>query len=282
MNTINSSSLPNAYPIKDDKNSNIIANNVSWGGLGLKVLDKTHSFFSSSGQLSLDTVKGEGKTGPLFALRASIKNEGQSTNLQVLSSESQSRILLNPDGSIELGHSWSQQIFDVFHQSLTKVDSLIADAIQRLSDSWASLYSPAEAIAETSIPTTPAGPTQTDASTDLKDAPSGKLPKLKRPQELPKMGDFLWKPVADKDGKLVVLLPSKLTGDVNRVRLLSPDGKQVIAQSKFSGIGNGNRGHYRFAKAGAEYPANTKVEVIMDNGTRYRVNIPSTGKRTTR
>lgn len=282
MNTINSSPLPNHSPTGVDNSANGIAGNMSWGGLGLKIWDKTQSLVSNSGQWSLDNIRGEGKTGPLFALRASIKNEGQSTNLQVISSESQSRILLNPDGSIELGHSWSQQIFDVFQQSLTKMDSLIADAIQRLSDSWASISSPTDAMAEPSITTPSAGSTQVETSKNLSETTSGKLPNLKKPRDMPKMGDFLWKPVADKDGKLVVLLPSKLTGDVNRVRLLSPDGKQVIAQSRFSGIGNGNRGHYRFPKPGAEYPANTKVEVIMDNGTRYRVNIPSTGKRMTR
>lgn len=303
MNTVNSSSVMQSsqarngsgsnYSGSNDSGSAVMATNMGWSNLGLKLWDSTQNLVNNGDKLTMDRglsaglLSKERAASPLFAVKASIKNAGQSTNLQLISSESQSRIVLNPDGSIELGHSWSQQIFDVFQQSLSKFDSLIADALQRVSDSWSSLSSPSsltgptEALAEPLITGPTSGVNQAEPSRSISEAPQNKLPTLKKPKTLPKMGDFLWKPVADKDGKLVVLLPSKLTGDVNRVRLLSPDGKQVIAQSKFSGIGNGDRGHYRFSKPGAEYPPNTKVEIIMDDGNRYRVNIPSTGRRMT-
>ncbi len=294
MNTVNSSAIIQKSQMLNNGSESVLASNNGLNKLGGSLWDNARTLVSNGAKsphergFLADMISKDRQTSPLFAVKASIKNGMQSTNLQLISSESQSRIVLNPDGSIELGHSWSQQIFDVFQQSLTKFDSLIADALQRLSDSWASLSSPSnlsgpnEALAALRDTSPTNGVNQAEPISNANDTPQTKLPTLKKPKTLPKMGDFLWKPVADKDGKLVVLLPNKLTGDVNRVRLLSPDGKQVIAQSRFSGIGNGNRGHYRFAKPGGEYPANTKVEIIMDDGNRYRVNIPSTGKRMTR
>lgn len=99
---------------------------------------------------------------------------------------------------------------------------------------------------------------------------------------LKKQGDFLWKPKAEKDGKLVILLPERLTGQVKSVSVLSADGKKVLAKGKYSGIGNGNREHFRFAKAGSEFPANSIVQIKLDNGEVRTVRIAKPQNRLTR
>lgn len=92
-------------------------------------------------------------------------------------------------------------------------------------------------------------------------------------------GEFLWKPESEKDGKLAILLPANISQDVKRVRILSPDKKKVVATGKYYGIGNGDRAHFRFSKAGAKYANNSKVEITMNNGTVYYVNVAKTGSR---
>jgi hypothetical protein len=96
---------------------------------------------------------------------------------------------------------------------------------------------------------------------------------------LGKMGGFLWKPVSDKNGDLVVLLPKKLTGKVQEIRILSPDGKKNLGKGKYSGIGNGEREHFRFSKPGSAYPDGSIVYIKLDNGTTRHVKISDTSRR---
>ena len=96
---------------------------------------------------------------------------------------------------------------------------------------------------------------------------------------LGKVGGFLWKPVSDKNGDLVVLLPKKLTGKVEEVRILSPDGKRTLGKGKYSGIGNGDREHFRFSKPGSGYPDGAIVYIKLDNGSTRHVKIGDTSRR---
>jgi hypothetical protein len=96
---------------------------------------------------------------------------------------------------------------------------------------------------------------------------------------LGKVGGFLWKPVSDKNGDLVVLLPKKLTGKVEEVRILSPDGKRTLGKGKYSGIGNGDREHFRFSKPGSSYPDGAIVYIKLDHGTTRHVKIGDTSRR---
>jgi hypothetical protein len=87
---------------------------------------------------------------------------------------------------------------------------------------------------------------------------------------------FLWKPASDSDGKLVVLTPEGLTGKIESVVLKDESGR-VIESGRSSGVANGDREHFRFRRAGGDYPPNVTVEIRMENGEikRYRVEDPS-------
>ncbi|MDZ4197933.1 MAG: hypothetical protein U1E27_01465, partial [Kiritimatiellia bacterium] len=66
-------------------------------------------------------------------------------------------------------------------------------------------------------------------------------------------GGFIWKPVSESDGKLVVLLPAGYKGKVNGCWIARGDGS-VVENGRFVGdTHNGNRPHYRFSKPGAQY-----------------------------
>ena len=90
---------------------------------------------------------------------------------------------------------------------------------------------------------------------------------------------FLWKPVSDKDNRLAVLLPARLTGRVAAVAVISPDGKRTLQSAKYSGVGNGDREHYRFTKPGGQFPDGSILLVKMKDGTRHHVVIRETSAR---
>jgi len=96
---------------------------------------------------------------------------------------------------------------------------------------------------------------------------------------LSRSGQFLWKPVSDKDGKLAILLPSRLTGKVKSVTILSADKTKILAKGKYSGVGNGDREHFRFSKAGSSYPDNAIVLITMKDGKTYNVKVKETSDR---
>lgn len=96
---------------------------------------------------------------------------------------------------------------------------------------------------------------------------------------LSRSGQFLWKPASDKDGKLAILLPSRLTGKVKSVTILSADKSKILAKGKYSGVGNGDREHFRFSKAGSGYPDNAIVLITMKDGKTYNVKIKETSDR---
>ena len=89
---------------------------------------------------------------------------------------------------------------------------------------------------------------------------------------------FLWKPVSDSDGKLAILLPTRLTGNVAGVAVLSPSG-QIIERGRNSGVGNGGREHFRFSRPGGSFPPGSVVEITLRDGTKQRVTIETPNKR---
>jgi hypothetical protein len=95
-------------------------------------------------------------------------------------------------------------------------------------------------------------------------------------------GQFLWKPKSEKDGKLAVLLPKQYTGKVASVEVLSPDGQQKLAQGKASGVGNGDREHFRFNSPGEAFPDGSIVFVTLKDGSTSQVEIKNTSARFTR
>lgn len=91
--------------------------------------------------------------------------------------------------------------------------------------------------------------------------------------------EFLWKPKSDKDGKLVVLLPSDLSGQVTSVKILGSNNV-VIEQGRDAGFGNGGRHHFRFDKAGGGYPAGVRVVAELAGGGTFETKISQTAVRT--
>ena len=89
---------------------------------------------------------------------------------------------------------------------------------------------------------------------------------------------FLFKPVSDTQGSLVILLPSSMNSKVDEVVLKDSSGK-VIESGKFSGIGNGDRQHYRYTRPGSEYPSNLVVEVRLKGGGVETITIPDPALR---
>ena len=90
---------------------------------------------------------------------------------------------------------------------------------------------------------------------------------------------FLWKPESDKNQKLAILLPPNLAGKVAEVIVLSPDGKLTLQRGKYSGVGNGDREHYRFSKAGSEFPDGSIVVIKLKDGTTKHMVIKETSAR---
>lgn len=92
-------------------------------------------------------------------------------------------------------------------------------------------------------------------------------------------GGFLYKPVSDTTGKLVVLMPSKLAGMIAGVKIYDPSGN-LLESGRHTGNGNGGRDHYRFKKTGAAYPDGLVVEATLTTGDTVRYRIGETSKRT--
>lgn len=94
---------------------------------------------------------------------------------------------------------------------------------------------------------------------------------------------FLWKPEAQKEGKekgkLVVLLPQGVTGDISSVELRSPNGKRKLEGGTFSGVANGEREHWRFSKAGKEYPEGVILKVKFEDGSERSLPVKKPGTR---
>jgi hypothetical protein len=89
---------------------------------------------------------------------------------------------------------------------------------------------------------------------------------------------FVWKPESDHEKKLVVLLPAQITGDILEVVMKDKNGNEV-ERGRGSGVANGGREHFRFNRAGAEYPSDLTLEVLMKDGSRKEYQIPSPGLR---
>lgn len=99
---------------------------------------------------------------------------------------------------------------------------------------------------------------------------------------LKKSGEFLWKPVSEKDGNLVILCRSAHTGKIASVKVLDPKTQKVLAKGKPSGVANGNREHFRFDKPGSAFPDGVIVEITLKNGEKRTQVIKETSARFTR
>ena len=91
-------------------------------------------------------------------------------------------------------------------------------------------------------------------------------------------GGFLWKPVSEGDGNLVVLLPSSLRGRVNGAEIRR--GGSTLEKGRFTGdTHNGNRPHYRFSKPGAGYGTGLTVVAFLSGGGTQSWSVPNGAQR---
>lgn len=70
-------------------------------------------------------------------------------------------------------------------------------------------------------------------------------------------GGFLWKPVSDSRGSLVVLFPDSFDVQFEQVVAARLDGTQE--EGAFSGFANGNRQHWRFGLSGENYTGELQI-----------------------
>jgi hypothetical protein len=87
---------------------------------------------------------------------------------------------------------------------------------------------------------------------------------------------FLFKPISDTTGNLVILLPQSLKNNVESVILKNSSG-ETLEEGIDSGYANGDRQHFRFNKPGAEFGANVTVEVKLKSGGKeiFMIEDPS-------
>jgi hypothetical protein len=83
---------------------------------------------------------------------------------------------------------------------------------------------------------------------------------------------FLWKPVSDSNGNLVVILPAKFNN------LIDGPVKVNGTPGRFSAVANGNRSHWRFDKPGAAFGSNVVVTWTA-TGKTYSVTVPNGSAR---
>lgn len=120
--------------------------------------------------------------------------------------------------------------------------------------------------------------TKTAPQRSLEEASNGKPTGASTPSGTTGQAGFLFKPVSDSDGKLAILLPPRLTGLAQSVRILSPSG-EALETGRYSGNGNGGREHFRFTKPGAGYPDGLTVEVTLQGGSVIKYIIEETSER---
>lgn len=90
---------------------------------------------------------------------------------------------------------------------------------------------------------------------------------------------FLWKPVAESDGRLVVLIPPQYTGQIESVFIARRTGT-VVEQGAYGGVHNGGREHFRFSKAGGAYGTAIFVVADLSGGASVNWYVPNGSSRT--
>jgi len=115
-------------------------------------------------------------------------------------------------------------------------------------------------------------------SRSVDEASAGKFSGSSQPSSSTGSAGFLYKPNSDSDGKLVVLLPSKLSGLIEGVKIYDPAG-DLLESGRYSGNGNGGRDHYRFSKPGGDYPDGLTVEVTLSTKEKLKYVISESSQR---
>ena len=91
-------------------------------------------------------------------------------------------------------------------------------------------------------------------------------------------GGFVWKPVSEGDGNLVILLPPNLTGNVAGVVVFHEGSGQTVT-GRYTGVHNGGREHFRFLQPGAAYGEGLTVTAQLKSGGTKSWSVPSGARR---
>jgi len=92
-------------------------------------------------------------------------------------------------------------------------------------------------------------------------------------------GGFIWKPVSEGDGKLVVLLPASLTDSIRAGWIADEEGEVVEVGRFTTDSHNGGREHYRFSLPGRGYGNNLYFVSKDRQGNLIHWPIPSGANR---
>lgn len=80
-------------------------------------------------------------------------------------------------------------------------------------------------------------------------------------------GGFLWKPVSESNGRLVILLPTQYRGRVGSCYVADSNGNIMEVGVFTTDSHNGNRPHFRFTKPGGAFGQNVYAVADIDTGT---------------
>lgn len=84
---------------------------------------------------------------------------------------------------------------------------------------------------------------------------------------------FLFKPVSESNGNLVILLPSHMQEEAASVYLVDQSGNQIEKGQSYGPYDDG-RPLFRFDSPGKSYPENLTVQIHMDTGELKEYTIP--------
>lgn len=93
---------------------------------------------------------------------------------------------------------------------------------------------------------------------------------------------FLWKPVSESNGRLVVIWPAQYTGRIGSCSIHSgypTSSGNRIETGTFSAIANGGRAHFRFSQSGGAYGPNKYVTATINDGSKVTYFIANTAAR---
>ncbi len=91
-------------------------------------------------------------------------------------------------------------------------------------------------------------------------------------------GGFLFKPISEGDGNLVVLLPTSMSGDVAGLTIRDSNG-QILDTGRGLGDYDDGRPLFRFSSPGGAYPGNITVSALMNDGGVRDYKIPTPAQR---
>lgn len=91
-------------------------------------------------------------------------------------------------------------------------------------------------------------------------------------------GGFLWKPVSESTGNLVILTPSNTRGRTEGRATISGSFGSESAPLRGESH-NGGRPHFYFSKPGSSYGKNITVQVPLTDGSVFSVVVPDGSQR---